>query len=264
MRRPRHARSEHRYRPPPGSFGAVGAGLAVLAGIVFVIWPAGGARRTAEPTPAHTAAAHATGSTPTLPSTTTTTAPPTTTTTSPLPPAGDAQLPQTDVQPTAGTPAFDAEMAALWAGITTGQPGTAMAAFFPEGAYAQVKSYWDDNADWTDRLVGHFNLDVEAAHALLGADAAGATLTQVIVPTSGVSWIPPGTCDNRIGYWHVGGSRLVYQEDGVEKSIGIASLISWRGYWYVVHLGSVTPPSGEGVVASPSSGTGYAGGYESC
>ncbi len=64
---------------------------------------------------------------------------------------------------------------------------------------------------------------------------------------------------NCVGYWNAPGSRLVYGEGGAERSIGIASLISWRGYRYVVHLGSELPPSGQGTVESPAAGVGVLG-----
>ena len=51
-------------------------------------------------------------------------------------------------------------------------------------------------------------------------------------------WVPPGACYNSIGYWHVPGARVVYERGGATRSFGIASLISWRGDWYLVHLGA--------------------------
>ena len=69
----------------------------------------------------------------------------------------------------------------------------------------------------------------------------------------------PGVCENAVGYWHVGGARLVYRQHGQERSIGIASLISWRGRWYVVHFGAVLRASPAGVVDSPAAGPGVPG-----
>lgn len=206
----------------------------------------------------------------TPPSTTTTTAPATTTTTAPAtttatlqgalaPLAGNGSRPQTSVQPTASTATFRAEMALLWDAIRTGRAGPAMPAFFPEAAYEQVKALGDDAADWTGRLVVHFRLDVAAAHAALGPGAASARFVEVLVPSQLIQWVAPGACYNTLGYWNVPGSRLVYEEGGQERSIGIASLISWRGYWYVVHLGSEVPPPDSGVVDNPSPGVGVFG-----
>jgi hypothetical protein len=200
----------------------------------------------------------------TAPTTTTTTVPATTTTTAALqgalaPLAGNGSRPQTSVQPTASTATFRAEMALLWDAIRTGRAGPAMPAFFPEAAYEQVKALGDDAADWTDRLVVHFRLDVAAAHAALGPGAASARFVEVLVPSQLIQWVAPGACYNTLGYWNVPGSRLVYEEGGQERSIGIASLISWRGYWYVVHLGSEVPPPDSGVVDNPSPGVGVFG-----
>ena len=188
----------------------------------------------------------------TVPPTTTTTVPPTTTTTTN--PAGS--LPQTDALPTGDSPQFTSEMAALWAGITQNSPTIAESAFFPEAAYLQLKTLPSDTSDYQYRLLYDYSLDIVAANGLLGADAASATLVSVDVPGQYAHWVPSGVCSNQIGYFEVPNSRIVYSEDGVTHSIGIASLISWRGEWYVVHLGAVLRDSDTGIVLDPEVGTG--------
>jgi hypothetical protein len=157
-------------------------------------------------------------------------------------------------------------MQALFDAVRTGsaqQP--ALAAFFPEAAYAQVKAIADPDADYHGRLVGDYRLDVQAAHALLGAHASSARLISVDVPAPYAHWVAPGACYNRIGYYEVPNSRVVYREDGELRSFGIASLISWRGVWYVVHLGAVSRPSaGGGIVDDPSSGRGESAESSTC
>ena len=69
-------------------------------------------------------------------------------------------------------------------------------------------------------------------------------------------WVPPGSCDNTVGYYEVPNSRIVYEENGQTESFGIASMISWRGVWYVVHLGAVVRSSESGVVDDPEAGPG--------
>jgi hypothetical protein len=49
---------------------------------------------------------------------------------------------------------------------------------------------------------------------------------------------------------------LVYREAGQVHSFGIASMISWRGVWYVVHLGAVLRAADEGVVDQAAAGSG--------
>ena len=174
------------------------------------------------------------------------------------PPA--AGLPQTTALPSASTQVFDDEMTDLWTAIVTGNTSVAIQSFFPLSAYQQVKAIADPTADWNSRLVGDYVLDIQAAHSFLGADAASAQLVQVIVPSPQyAAWIDPGGCYNKVGYWHVPGSRLVYRVNGQLRSIGIASLISWRGQWYVVHLGAVVRNTTAGVVDDPSAGTGTTG-----
>jgi hypothetical protein len=56
----------------------------------------------------------------------------------------------------------------------------------------------------------------------------------------------------------------VYQLGGVEKSFGIASLISWRGEWYVVHLGAILRSGSGGEVDEPATGAGYSAPSTTC
>jgi hypothetical protein len=174
------------------------------------------------------------------------------------------RLHQTRSLPSARSRAFRAEMADLWAAIVTGQPGLARPGFFPVTAYQQVKAIFDPAADWRTRLFGDFRLDVAAAHRYLGRGARRARLVRVIVPAAHSAWIVPGVCENAVGYWHVGGARLVYRQHGQERSIGIASLISWRGRWYVVHFGAVLRAGSAGVVDSPAAGPGVPGPAGGC
>ena len=144
-------------------------------------------------------------------------------------------------------------MAALWQAVQTDNPTVALPAFFPAAAYTQLKAVSDPAADYSGRLIDHFDLDVAAAHLVVGG---GAELIEVLQPPSGAAWIPPGSCANKVGYWHLPGVRLVYRAGGQEHSLGVASMISWRGNWYVIHLGGVLEPSGQGVVDEPATGTG--------
>jgi hypothetical protein len=190
---------------------------------------------------------------------TTTTVPATTTTTT-----GEGSLPQTADLPSTGTPQFNAEMAALWNGIVTNSVTAAMPAFFPEGAYLQLKTIGGAQSDFENRLVGDYSLDIGAAHAILGDAAAQAQLVGVNVPASYAHWVTPGVCDNDVGYFEVPNSRVVYQVNGQAQSFGIASMISWRGQWYVVHLGAVLPPGGQGVVDDPETGSGTSAASSTC
>jgi hypothetical protein len=146
----------------------------------------------------------------------------------------------------------------LWLAVSRGRPSLARSAFFPEAAYKQVKAIYNPAADWRSRLWAEFSLDVRAAHRLLGRDAGAAKLVRVIVPSAQAAWITPGVCYNRVGYWHVAGPRVVYKQHGQVRSFGIASLISWRGVWYVVHFGGVVRPA-VGMVDAPTAGPGTPG-----
>ncbi len=146
-------------------------------------------------------------------------------------------------------------MDALWRGVRTNSLRAALPAFFPEAAYAQVKAISDPQADWHQRLVGTFRLDLGAAHALLSAGGSQARLLRVDVPAGYAHWVGPGACYNRLGYYEVPNARVVYRDGHSVRSFGIASMISWRGVWYVVHLGAVSGDA-SGAVDAPSSGPG--------
>ena len=164
--------------------------------------------------------------------------------------------------PKAHGPAFHAMVTDLWLAVRKDKPSLARPAFFPLAAYKQVKAIYNAAADWRSRLWLDFSLDVKAAHRLLGRHAGSAKLVRVIVP-AGAAWISPGVCFNKVGYWHVAGPRVVYRLHGRERSFGIASLISWRGVWYVVHFGGITRPA-VGMVDAPARGQGIPGPQGGC
>ncbi len=147
-------------------------------------------------------------------------------------------------------------MRSLWRGVVVDSAAAARPSFFPVRAYLQVKAIADPRLDWSVRLFDSFKLDLNAAHALLGAGAKEARFVGVRVPTEFEHWVSPGACYNRVGYWEVPNARVLYRQKGLLRSFGIASMISWRGVWYVVHMGAVLRAANVGVVDSPSSGPG--------
>jgi hypothetical protein len=174
-------------------------------------------------------------------------------------------LPQTDQFPSADSLQFEAEMQALWAGIVSGSLTPALSSFFPRSAYVHLKTGIENPAgDWQNRLLADFALDVQAAHALLGPDPSAASLQNVSVPEQYGHWVAPGVCANGIGYYEVANARLVYSLGGQTRSLGIASMISWRGVWYVVHLGAILRPSASGVVDDPEVGPGTSAPSRTC
>lgn len=149
----------------------------------------------------------------------------------------------------------------LWNAIVTGSPDEAAGVFFPATAYVKMKTgeIADPSADYDNRLIAFYGLDILAYHASLGSDASTARLVATSVEASDAAWIPPGACENLIGYWHLPGVRLVYSQNGVVRSFAVASLISWRSVWYVVHLGPNPRPANVGTVAAPALGPGTPG-----
>jgi hypothetical protein len=146
-------------------------------------------------------------------------------------------LPQTEERPKADSPGFNARMALLFRAITSDDPELGAPAFFPLLAYQQVKDVQKPERDWQYRLMRNFARDIHAYHKRLGRRAAEARLVRVEVPEERAVWMKPGREGNRIGYYRVLRSALVY-DDGAGNTgrLGITSLISWRGEWYVVHV----------------------------
>ena len=128
----------------------------------------------------------------------------------------------------------------LWEAVVNDDPRSAMPFFFPLTAYLQVKAISDPADDWQDRLVAAYDRDIHSLHRSLGANAAQAQLVGIDLPQSQAEWITPGVEYNKIGYWRVYGTRLRYTVNGRAQSFAVASLISWRGEWYVVHLSSIS------------------------
>ncbi|HSS10574.1 MAG TPA: hypothetical protein VLL25_11850 [Acidimicrobiales bacterium] len=171
---------------------------------------------------------------------------PTTTTTS-----DPGMLGQTHALPAPDDESFALRIEDLWQAIVTGDSTLALASFFPESAYLQTKSGGNNAADWRYRLLAMYQLDIAAAHALLGPDAAGAEFVSVTVPTAQAVWVTPGQEENKGSYYRVYGTRLSYWLDGKTRSFGIYSLLSWRGEWYVVHLGPNPRSTNRGLVYQP-------------
>jgi len=235
-----------------------------VVAVVGVTWFAVAATGSGSPR----ARATTTGTTLTIPTMTAAPVTTTTTTTTTVPvittTTGEGALPQTDAVPSSASPQFQSAMGGLFGAVSLGNPQSAVPAFFPEAAYVQLKSIADAAYDWRNRLLAEYDLDLSAATAELGPDAGSATLVSVQVPMQYAHWVPVGVCENAVGYFEVANSRVVYSIGGVTRSFGIASLISWRGEWYVVHLGAILRPGGGGVVLDPQTGPGTSSPSTTC
>ena len=170
----------------------------------------------------------------------------------PTPTVDPGTLPQTDALPTGQDAQFQAGAQALWQAIVQDKPQLADSFFFPLTAYRQVKAISDPDADYQNRLMTWYDLDIQAAHDHLGS-TSDARFVSMSVPESNAEWIEPGVEYNKGSYYRVYGTRLNYTVDGHAASIGVFSLISWRGEWYVVHLGPSTRDSAVGIVYDASS-----------
>lgn len=229
-----------------------GAALAVALGIGVMVTAASGVWSSA----GHTNVAIHTRVTTNQDHRTTTRRPTSTLAAARRAPFSPGSLSQTRAYPSGHSDRFRSRMSSLWAGIVGDSLQRALPAFFPRAAYLQLKAMGNAGSDWTDRLLHDYSLDISAAHRLLGPDAAAATLLGVHVKSSYGHWVAPGACYNSVGYYEMPGARIVYRERSGVHSFGIASMISWRGEWYVVHLGAVLRSTDKGVVDEPAVGPG--------
>jgi hypothetical protein len=170
----------------------------------------------------------------TVTTTVTTTVPPTTASTT-----DPGALPQTDERPAASGATFTAGVQGLWQAVQQDRPELAIPFFFPQAAYLQVKAISDPTTDYRQRLIANYEQDIHTLHAQLGADAAGAQFDSIDVPDAQAVLVQPGEESNKLSYWRVYGTTLHYTDDGQARSFPVTSLISWRGQWYVVHLGQI-------------------------
>jgi hypothetical protein len=218
--------------------------VAALVGVVFVA--AGTARVPRAASRADRLTTFSEVDSPTATTTSTTHAAPTTTAvstttvpTTTAPSSDPGALPQTDEQPTASGATFTAGVDGLWEAIKQDRPELGLPFFFPKSAYLQVKAIGDPAGDYQNRLIANFEDDVHTLHAQLGANAANAKFVGITVPNDQAVFVQPGEESNKGSYWRVYGTTLQYELDGQTGSFPVTSLISWRGQWYVVHLGAI-------------------------
>jgi hypothetical protein len=181
-----------------------------------------------------------------------------------VPTSWASTTPAQSVEPPFGA-ALTARMGSLFHDISLDSFASGEKLFFPEAAYVSMKTgripY--PAADYADRLLAFFRLDLAAYHAAIFTHGP-VTFLGVNANSADALWIHPGWCENSIGYWHEPNIRLVYRENHVVRSVAVASLISWHGSWYVVHLGPNPRPSNVGTVDAPSLGRGVAGPAGGC
>lgn len=146
-------------------------------------------------------------------------------------------LPQTEARPSTDSAAFVAGGRLLFDAIVADDAERALPFFFPAVAYEQVKDIANPKRDWEWRLVGAFRRNIHEYHRLLGKARDQAKYLRIEVPEDRALWMKPGSEGNKLGYFRVLRSRLVYADaEGRERGLEITSFISWRGEWYVVHL----------------------------
>jgi hypothetical protein len=146
-------------------------------------------------------------------------------------------LPQTEDKPRIDSPAFVAGGKRLFEAIVKDNAGLALPFFFPVEAYKQVKDIKKPERDWETLLVRSYRRDIHEYHKRLGRYRDQAKFLRIEVAENLAKWMKPGSEGNKVGYFRVLRSRIIYEDhEGRERELGVTSMISWRGEWYVVHL----------------------------
>ena len=175
-------------------------------------------------------------------------------------------LPQTSTEPSLATQPGShlySSMDKLWNDILANNTRQADTMMFPELAYEKLKAIPYPQSDYVNRLQYLFNLDIGAYRRFLLAKGTPVFLRVVTSPED-AQWIPVGACYNKIGYWHLPGVRFVYHYGSTINSVGVLSMISWRGQWYFIHLGQYTATGVVGQIYDYSVGPGDPGPAGSC
>lgn len=161
-----------------------------------------------------------------------------TTTTTATPDQG--LLPQTSAKPNGSGAHLSSDVSLLWNAIVTGDPQIADPFFFPLSAYIQVKAISNPVHDYDTRLIYAYDTDLLLYHQELMKMGGAPKLMGLSIPKNQAQWVLPGAEYNKGSYWRVYGSKLYFSVDGITHHFPIDSLISWRGQWYVVHVGPPT------------------------
>ena len=223
--------------------------VAALLGILFVAWGPDDSDRPSVAAAAVTDDVASVTTTPTVVTTappgnaavvTTTTAPSAATTTTTTTAASDpGALPQTDERPTAVGRHLHRGRRRPVGGDPSGQTRARAAVLLPEERVPPGESDQRSGGDYQHRLIANYEDDIHTLHAQLGANAANAQYVGISVPDDQAVFVQPGEESNKGTYWRVYGSTMQYQVDGQTGSFPVTSMISWRGEWYVVHLGAI-------------------------
>ena len=166
-------------------------------------------------------------------------------------------------QPDSSLAALTKRLTPLWSAVSTGHLAVANGLFYPETAYVALKvgRISQPQTDWLHRLWAYYELDLSAYQHFVGA---GSSFKLLRVAPGAVSYIARGVCENNSGYWHLANLRLVFSGKNGLRSFAVASLISWNGEWFIVHLGPNPRSAHGGQVALPGTGTTPAGPVGGC
>lgn len=142
----------------------------------------------------------------------------------------------TEPAPRPSASEVDPRATAFLAAVAADDAEAALVFFLPRDAFRLIKGVTDPDR-FFDRLVRMFRADVHALHAA-HPELARARYLRVELSRRR-AWVLPRQEANRLPYWSVRHSRLVYTVDDQERSIELRTLITWDDHWYLTHLGEL-------------------------
>ena len=121
--------------------------------------------------------------------------------------------------------------------IQKNEPRLADEFFFPKEPFIPLKDVADP-ARYFDQLIATYHRDIAHLHGQRKDWTTARFVSFELGSPPG--WVAPGKEYNKIGYYRTFHGKLRYRvgegEHAQVSEIGVGTIISWDGRWYVTHL----------------------------
>jgi hypothetical protein len=120
--------------------------------------------------------------------------------------------------------------------IATGEAARGDDFFFPRSPFIPLKDVRDPGR-YFDQLLGAYHRDIRELHKSR-RDWTSVRLVSFALGTT-PTWVAPGREYNKIGYYRTFGAKLRWQAGDSSGAIGISTIISYHGRWFITHLAPI-------------------------
>ena len=144
---------------------------------------------------------------------------------------------QSMVKPLAHDHALDIRMRQFYTGLRDNNNALCDKAFLPMMDYVALKQGGGNQADWRNRLMYHFHLQLAQLRKRFAASLPGSTYNGYRIPYSTAHTVRVGAEENKAPYWQVFMTTMAFHDkNGRGHNFTINTLISFRGEWWIVHV----------------------------